>query len=247
MKRTLLFIASLLFLASAYAQTQSSFKLIDKDGNDVTGQTVDKLCVDAEGLGSFKVDVQNTSGAAKTVKVRKIENNMLEGVYGLTICWVSCYAPFVYESPDAITIDAGTVCTNFEGDLTYPTGLKGTSNVKFVFFDVDNPTDTSYVIVNYHIGPLSVAENLMKAVKVSNAYPNPATSMVYFDYKLPSNSTNAKISISNLLGTIVSTVDLIKNEGKASINVSNLRDGVYFYSLLVNNTATVTRKFVVKR
>lgn len=247
MKKTLLLFASLLFLAFGYSQAQSSFKLMDKEGNDITGQTVDKLCVDADLLGSFKLDVQNTSTVAKNVKVRKIEISMFPGVEGLTICWLSCYAPFVFESPDAITIEPGAIFANFEGDLTYPATIKGSSTAKFVFFDVDNPTDTSFVIVNYHVGPLSIAENLMKSTRVSNAYPNPASNVVYFDYKLPLNANNAKINISNLLGTTVSTIELIKTEGKASLNVSNLKDGVYFYSLVVNNAATVTRKFVVKR
>lgn len=246
MKKTLLLIASLLFLAFGYTHAQS-LKLIDKDGNDITGQTVDKLCVDAEGLGSFKLDVQNTATVAKTVKVRKVEMSMLNGIYGLTMCWVECYAPFVFETPESLVIDAGAISTNFEGDITYPETLKGSSTAKFVFFDVDNPSDTSFVIVNYHIGPLSIAENLMKSLKVSNAYPNPASSMVNFDYKLPQNANNAKINISNLLGTTVSTIELIKTEGKASLNVNNLKDGVYFYTLVVNNAATVTRKFVVKR
>lgn len=247
MKRTLLLIASLLLLTGAMAQT-ASLALKDKEGNDITGTTVDVLYAPEAGYGSFKLDVVNTASTAKTVKVKKIEMSMLPEVTGLTICWVSCYPPFVFESPEPITIDPAGICTNFEGDITYPAGTKGTSTVKFVFFDVDNPTDTSFVTVNYNLGTVGIGESIvLKNAKVSNAYPNPAASMVYFDYQLPANTNNAKIKISNLLGTELNVVQLSKSEGKAGIDVSNLQNGVYFYSLIVDNAATMTRKFVVKK
>lgn len=244
MKRTILLIATLLYFATLSAQ---SLQLKDKEGADITGTTIDLLCAPASGYASFKLDVLNVAAVAKNVKVKKIELNMLPAVEGLTICWVSCYPPFVYESPDAITIEPNQLCTNFEGDLVYPAGTLGSSTVKFVFFDMDNPNDSSYVIVNYNIGYVGRSENLAKSVKVSNAYPNPATSVIYFDYKLPANTSSAQIKVSNLLGNIVSTIELTKNEGKAEINVNNLKNGVYFYTIMINNSATVTRKLVVKR
>lgn len=244
MKRTVLLIATMLFITALSAQ---SLQLKDKEGGDITGTTIDMLCTPSAGYASFKLDVLNIAASAKNVKVKKIEMSMLPAVEGLTICWVSCYPPFVFESPDAITIEPNQLCTNFEGDLTYLGGTLGTSTAKFVFFDMDNPNDSSYVIVNFNIGYLGKAENLVKSVKVSNAYPNPATSVIYFDYKLPVNTSNAQIKVSNLLGNTVSTIELTKNEGKAEINVSDLKNGVYFYTVMVNNSATVTRKLVVKR
>lgn len=244
MKRTLLLFASILILSAASAQ---SLSLKDKEGNDITGTTIDLLCAPADGYASFKLDVLNVAATVKNVKVKKIELNMLPSVEGLTICWVSCYPPFVFESPDAIAIEPNMICPNFEGDLAFVPNSLGTSTAKFVFFDVDNPNDSSYVIVNYNVGFVGRNDILARTAKVSNAYPNPSSSMVYVDYKLPVNTTNAKLKISNLLGTTVSTIDLTKNEGKAAVNVNDLKNGVYFYSIMINNLATVTRKFVVKR
>lgn len=244
MKRILLLFASILLLTAASAQ---SFSLKDKEGNDITGTTIDFLCTPAFGYASFKLDVVNVSAVAKNVKVRKVELSMLPAVEGLTICWVSCYPTFVFESPDSILIAPNELSPNFEGDIAYPANTLGTSTAKFIFFDIDNPNDSSFVIVNFNIGFLGRNDILVKSARVSNAYPNPASSMVYVDYKLPANTSNAKLKISNLLGTSVSTVDLTKNEGKAAVNVNDLKNGVYFYSIMINNSATVTRKFVVKR
>jgi hypothetical protein len=243
MKRTLLLIASLIYFTSLSAQ---SLLLKDSNDQDITGKTVDTLFSPDALIGVYNVKVQNTSATAINVKVRVYEIQRLEGVLSY-FCWTSCYEPGTMESPDAMEIGPDAVITDFSGDIEYSTGLKGLYSVKYVFFDADNTTDSSYVILNFNLGTLGRPDNMVKAAKISNAYPNPATSNIYIDYKLPSNVSNAKIKISNLLGNTIEVVDLTTYEGKASFNVSNLKNGVYFYSLMINNSATITRKFVVNR
>lgn len=246
MKRTLLFLVAT-FLMLAGVSAQSSLIIKDKSGNDITGKTVDMLYAPADGYASFAVDVMNSSSTVKNVKVRKVEISLLPEVSALTMCWASCYPTFVYVVPDPIAIEPNAVCSSFEGDLTYAPGTLGTSTAKFIFFDIDNPNDSSYVVVNYILGFLGKPENVIKSISVSNAYPNPVSSTVHIDYKLPANVNNAKMQISNLLGSTVKNIELTSNEGTASISVNDLKNGVYFYSLVINNSATVTRKFVVNR
>ncbi|NTW25456.1 MAG: T9SS type A sorting domain-containing protein [Lentimicrobium sp.] len=243
MRKSILFlIAGMLMVSSVVAQ---SFVIKDKSGVEVTGQTVDHICPPADGFVSLGMDVFNVSDARKNVKVRKHEMAMVEGSE-ISICWLACYPPFIFETPDPINIEPGTFSPNFTGDITYLT-TQGTTTAKFVFFDVDNPTDSSFVIVNFIIGTLGLNDNPAALSNLSNAYPNPASSNVYFDYSLPSNTGNAQIRINNLLGTTVREITLDKNEGKAQLDVNSLKNGIYFYSLMINNSATITRKFVVKR
>lgn len=244
MKRTLLLIVSLIFFTGLSAQ---SLVLKNSDNTVITGGSVDLLFSPELGYGSCHVGVMNNTSTVKNVKVKVYQLNALEGITSAYFCWVSCYLPGTVVSPDALEILPGETSTNFEGDIEYTAGLKGVYSTKYVFFDVDNPNDSSSVTVNYNLGFLGNPENIVKSAKVSNAYPNPATSNVYIDYRLPSNVSNAKIKISNLLGNTMDVVDLIAQEGKATVNVSNLKNGVYFYSLMINNSATVTRKFVVNR
>lgn len=247
MRKTILLLSFSLMVSGLWAQ---SLKLKDKQGNDITGATVNLACEPADQYASYKLDVENVSGSEKNVKVKKYELNTLDGVEGLTLCWLSCYPPFVFETPDPIMIQPNQVVDVFEGDVTYGTTVHGTFAAKFVFFDIDNPDDSSFVVVWYNIGNVSRNESIAKTVKMTNAYPNPVTassSVVNIDYKLPANTSAGRIKVNNLLGTTVSVSELTKNEGVAQINVSNFKNGVYFYTLIINNSSVITRKFIVNR
>jgi Secretion system C-terminal sorting domain len=245
MKKILpLLIIGLLMGISSFAQ---SLVIKDKSGVDVTGQSIDFICSPTTGYAfqSIGLDVYNTSNMAKNVKVRRYFNSVVDSSE-ISICWLSCYPSHIWETPDPIRIDPGAFSTNFTGDITYYSP-QGTTAVKFVFFDIDNAADTSFVIVNYVIGTLGVPTEPVDQIRLAHAYPNPASNNVNFDYKLPVNITEANIKVTNLLGTIIDIIILDKTEGKAILNVNNLKNGIYFYSLIINNSATITRKFVVKR
>lgn len=244
MKRLLLSLsAGLLMVSAVFSQ---SFVVKDKEGNEVSGQTIDYYCAPSYGFGSVGLDVFNVATTAKNVKVRKYDNSLVEGSFS-NICWVACYPDFVYETPDPILIEPGTFSPNFTGDITYG-AIQGTSSVKFVFFDMDNAQDSSFVVINFIIGTLGVNNPAaIKSATVSNAYPNPAVSATNIDYRLPSGVSNAKIKINTLLGTTIREVSLSNSEGKAQVDVTNLPNGIYVYTLFVNNSAVATRKFVVQR
>lgn len=87
--------------------------------------------------------------------------------------------------------------------------------------------------------PVSVEENLSNLF--SNAYPNPASNFVNFDCEMQ----NATIAIYNMMGQEVIRQDV--NSTHVSINVSDLTDGIYFYSIIVNGEAVKTNKIVVRK
>ena len=91
----------------------------------------------------------------------------------------------------------------------------------------------------FQYNPDSVEENLSNLF--SNAYPNPASNFVNFDCEMQ----NATIAIYNMMGQEVIRQDV--NDTHVSINVSDLTDGIYFYSILVNGEAVKTSKLVVRK
>lgn len=83
-------------------------------------------------------------------------------------------------------------------------------------------------------------------VNITRVYPNPANTEANFDLEWYQHTTEAKIVIYNLLGTIVREVELRGNVTGLKIDTENLIEGIYFYSLVVKNRPTTTQKLIIR-
>jgi hypothetical protein len=223
----------------AYSQ---SLQLSDSTGPIANNATILKQGLpSAEEIVSF-VFVKNTTANPKAVKVKKVEVMALHETTNV-FCWGLCYSPDIFVSPDSIVIDAGaTNTTDFSGHYS-PFGIVGISTIRYVFFDIDNPTDTVCVNINFSTFPQGVKD--LSNVTLYNAYPNPANNSVSFTYSDLQNS-NAKLVLRNVLGSVVREIDIAGNSGKLNVNTSELADGVYFYTFLVNGNSQITKKLVIR-
>lgn len=84
-----------------------------------------------------------------------------------------------------------------------------------------------------------------KSVDISPAYPNPASTSTTLEYMIP-DGANGKLLLRNLTGNLVREVNLEKSAGKIVINTFDLKEGLYFYSVLLNNRVELTRKLMVR-
>ena len=245
MKKTLLFsFLFSLFMGGLYAQSLE----ISYHNEVITNDQELNILADpqASGPAEVAIKVKNIGNASISVKLRKYDVNLMDGT-NVTFCWgTSCYGPNTYLSPEAVRLDIQETDSSFHGDYNHY-GKQGTSIARFTFFDEANPSDSVSVVVNYTVGYLGVNDNINIGLSISNAYPNPATTTSYVDYKLPKSMTGASLRINSLLGVTIQDIPLNRNEGKAAIDVSKMKEGIYFYSLIVNNSIAQTRKFIVKR
>jgi hypothetical protein len=185
--------------------------------------------------------VTNNSESAKDIRVKKVEISLVANTMN-TFCWGLCYPPTTYVSPETVTIDAhATNSTDFIGEYS-PTGFSGASTVRYVFYDDANPSDSVCFNVEYSAFPLAINE--LGVAGIASAYPNPANSTLNVVYK--SNIANAVLAIRNVLGTTVLEMPLTGTAGKVAVNVSGLKEGIYFYSLMENGQSLVTRKVVIR-
>ena len=119
-----------------------------------------------------------------------------------------------------------------EGDLTFE------SVTVFMNFNVLGDTDQTYYWDNLVQGePLDVTQNDLVDIAM---YPNPATSVV----TLEASQEIATIQIMNLLGQTVSIIEV--NNTSSTVNVSQLRTGVYIANVLFSNGSVQTMKFIKK-
>jgi len=158
----------------------------------------------------------------------------------------SVFPPDVNVSPSALTIEGGaTNNTDFIGDYE-PHNQEGIAYISYVFYDEANPGDYATVNVQYNAHVTDIEDNFIGNQPKLIAYPNPATEYVSFDYKNVEDP-DARIVVYNILGSVVKEIDLRNNNGTIeNINTSDLKDGIYFYSLVINNESKDTQKLIIK-
>lgn len=80
-------------------------------------------------------------------------------------------------------------------------------------------------------------------LSISKLYPNPASQRIFFDYSCSSKKINAKVVIYDLLGNVISEHSIDPNANRLNISLSNLRSGIYFYQLHIDNKPVASRRF----
>ncbi len=80
----------------------------------------------------------------------------------------------------------------------------------------------------------------------SAIYPNPANNLATIDYVLRAGQTGVEFVLYDLLGTKVKEIEITETMGSLKVNTSGLTEGIYFYSLLIDNESILTQKLVIK-
>ncbi len=187
--------------------------------------------------------ITNVSSTAKDIYVQRVTNNLAVN-HNSYFCWAQCYAAQVSISPDFITIQPGANTDVFRGDVE--TNLTpGTSIVTYCFYDGANIGDS--VCVEY-VYPTFTGLNDVPSGKnyISKAYPNPAADVANF-YVNVEKSKSAQLKFFNMLGAQVKEVDVNNAKNSVKVNVTDLKSGIYFYSLWVDGKSTSTGKLMVSR
>ena len=186
--------------------------------------------------------ITNVSSTSKDVAVQRTVNNLFSG-HNSYFCWVQCYGSGTSISPDNITLAPGGETDLFRGDLeTF--SISGISLVSYCFYDANNVSDS--VCVEYlYDATTGLAEVVTGKNFISKAYPNPASSTTNFYVNVAKGGKNARLKFFNMLGAEVKDIAIQQNSVK--VNVSDLKSGIYFYSLWVDGKSTTTGKLMVSR
>jgi hypothetical protein len=79
--------------------------------------------------------------------------------------------------------------------------------------------------------------------KLGQNYPNPAKEKTFVNVEF--NSSEASITISNILGEVIS-VQKVPHSGTYILDVTDIPEGIYFYTLAADGQK-VTKKLTVKK
>jgi hypothetical protein len=97
------------------------------------------------------------------------------------------------------------------------------------------------------INKLTQAQNINTLAGIGmlgQNHPNPVRDATNIQFGLPQGSNNAQLVISDNLGRVVKSVQLTAS-GIVNVDVSGLSNGVYNYSLVLDNKTLQTRKMTV--
>lgn len=210
------------------------------------GETVE--CTNDEyGIGEFiqHMQLRNLTSSDLNVIIEKEVVVDLEGTINI-FCWGSCFGPDTFISPNPVTVAANSVTSTeaLSFHALFDEGIYGKVEVKYSAYDEQYPGERSTIIVVFNKSGIGVRE--ASAVQFGQAYPNPASSMVNFDYNINAGD-RASVSVYNLLGQEVKNQPVNALQGRLSVSVVDLNEGIYFCKLFVNGCAVKTEKFVVKK
>lgn len=181
----------------------------------------------------------NLIGEKEEIQVVENTVNML--------CLGSCYLPTVYVSP-VVPFTTGhsedfAMHYMATGEISDVVGME--QIMKYHLYEEGDPDNKFTVNVTFKFSLDGIEDN-SSVETFSNAYPVPAKDVVNFDYNFTS-SKNAEIAIYNMMGQEVMRNEINGIQGKASVNVSNLAAGVYFYSLIVDGKTEKSNKLIIKK
>ena len=189
--------------------------------------------------------VKNNSTAMIPVKVKKIELDTVPGSENY-FCWTSCYLPQTYVS-DTLHLAAGyTNKTNFSGDYD-AMGHAGKTRIMYVFFNDNDHNDSIAFVAEYYAGSATgMASNQGVSAK-ANVYPNPAKNHITLDYHLSKLTDNVKFELRNILGSVVKEIKLQNLSGQRKIDISGLQNGVYFYTIRIDDKVVISNKIIIQQ
>lgn len=234
-----IFLPLLFFLVSVSLSAQS-LEILDMEGNTVDEDYVIEELSSEELIESHFM-VTNVSSSSIHVKVKKYILEELDGTEAY-FCWLNCYDPSVFISPNSLKIAASdTNKTDFYADFK-PYGTAGESKVAYTFYDENNKEDSVQIVLQYKLTTATKISSLSYDFTMA---PNPATNQVKFTVPEIGNN-EVFIEVYNSLGRLVKKARIINKQ--AILPVDNLSPGLYFCKLITSGGRQgVTKRLIISR
>jgi hypothetical protein len=245
---TLLFIGGL-----SYAKAQLSIKDPSTSANVLPSYYVQVN--PGSSTQSFDFEIHNDYSSSKTIKVKRylLQQTSGQDIYYCfgTNCYTANSNP-VFIPNQNVTIPSGGMLPNGAGTYGLKTdfddnSILGTSVVRYTMYDVNNVSDSVSFVVTYDVAAVGIKKNEDQANKLNFCSPNPATNSVLIPFELKQANSNAKIILHNIIGNKVKEVEINELKGVAQIDLSHLDEGIYFYSLQINQKLISTKKLIIER
>jgi hypothetical protein len=152
-----------------------------------------------------------------------------------------------FDSNYVVCLTVSNKCNSWQYcDTVWIDSLHLGSNLKTVnkpaFFET-NQQATEKINVRSALGIKPEARS-QQLVSLQN-YPNPFNQSTIIDYQIWQSFNQAELRITNILGQVLFSQKLQKPIDKVEIDGSNLANGLYYFSIVVDNSVKLTKTMSV--
>lgn len=257
MKKILL-LTSTLFV-SVFVNAQSSLEVIDINNgqavisnNAVIDYTTAALGNPPDDHITTDINARNTSASTKVYGLKRFDDVLNPGASAyFCVGGANCYPASVTVSPITITL---TPNQDFNAhnkvlllDLEEGSTV-GYSAIRYQIYNVNDPNDVFTFTLKYNnTNAVGIKENYLFS-SVSGVYPNPASTKASISINAAADAGTTSITVTNSLGSVVSTKNIAINAGKntIAIDTESLSSGIYFATITSGNNRIV-KKFTVNK
>lgn len=244
-----------LFSAFSSIKAQSSLTVVDVNNGmaPVLNNAVINYTTVANDHITTEIDATNTSASTKYYKLRRFDDVLNAGSNAyFCVGSANCYPPTTYTSVVTITLTAGqslsSINQNLLLEIEEPSTTPGYSSIRYQIYNVNDANDVFTLTLKYNDTGSSIKESSDLFSSVSNVYPSPAINKAYINVNANSEINNVTLTVTNSLGSIVSTKNINLSSGKNNITIDSepLASGIYFATILSGNTKIV-KKFTINK
>ncbi len=250
-------ICSLFVISLSISQTSISLKHLTPNF-PIPNDSVLNFTVAAYATENHDVDIRNISAVTHVYKLIIRDMNVNAGS-NPNYCFAgACYgyggSPTSYSCANTLTLNPGQSAASF---TPLPFNLKadfdegpvaGYTFVKYVIYDVANPSDSARVYLRYNPTLSGIKTNADVLESVSNIFPNPTSLNTNVAVTLKGEA-DVKIQVYNSLGALIYNAPIQKfTPGKHNIpiNCSDFNSGLYFVSVLAGDSK-ITKRLIVNK
>lgn len=192
------------------------------------------------------IRVKNISDKPHTYVIRVVKSEWGDTQRGYFCLGATCWDAHVEEI--AKKLEPGETA----GDLhyTFEAGIQAMqAAIKIEVFSRNAPSEivgrASTLVVEDKPGRSFVFQS--RDITIHDVYPNPVQDVAFIDYKLHTETIQAKILVHNVLGKDMGEYELVPDETRVKILADELMPGLYFYTVYLNNNGILTRKLIVRK
>ena len=254
-----LYTLSLSILVSAFAIAQSSLLVtnVTSGNSTITNGMIIYRAVGANVMDQVDINIKNIGSSTKTYKMRMYYDLRHIKAPGDSskpyFCFGgTCYTPnkFISTKTETLTPGQDAIANSHPISVHYDEATAaGISSIRYKIYDEINSTvDFMEFTVIYNNNPAALKTNTSLFSSVSDVYPNPTGNKAFVSVSASGELSNVSVTITNSLGSIVSSKNIELNIGKNIIplDVESLSSGIYFTTITSGNSKIV-KKIIINK